>query len=82
MRKLGIEINTGNIIIKAINLYPDFRRKNYNALLAWCHRFLKRNNNSIRQTTHLGQELKNNSKEDFINFLNIIYTIRRNYQIN
>jgi len=51
-------------------------------LLTWCYRFLKRNNFSIRQTTHLGLELKKNSKEEFIKFLNINYTIRRNYQIN
>ena len=82
MRKLGIAINTGNIIIKAINLYPDFKHKNYNALLTWCYRFLKRNNFSIRQTTHLGQDLKKKSKEEFIKFLNIYYTIRRIYQIN
>ena len=44
--------------------------------------FLKRNNYSIRQCTLFGQELKNNSKTELIKFLNIIYSIRRNYQIN
>ena len=81
MRKLGIAINTANIIIKAIELFPDFKNKNYHSLLNWCYRFLKRNNYSIRQSTHVGQELKNNSKNEFIKFLNIIYSIRRNYQI-
>ena len=33
MRKLGIAINTANIIIKAINLFPDFNNKNYHSLL-------------------------------------------------
>ena len=62
MRKLGIAINTANIIIKAIELFPDFKNKNYHSLLNWCYRFLKRNNYSIRQSTHVGKELKNNSK--------------------
>ena len=82
MRKLGISINTANIIIKAIELFPAFKGKNYKTLLNWSYRFLKRNNYSIRRATHLGQELKKNVKEEFIKFLNIIYSIRRTYHIN
>ena len=82
MRKLGISINTANIIIKAIEIYPSFKEKKYKTLLSWCYRFLKRNNYSIRRTTHLGQELKANAKEEFVKFLNIIYSIRRTYNIN
>ena len=63
MRKLGIAINTANIIIKAIELFPDFKNKNYHSLLNWCYRFLKRNNYSIRQCTHVGQKLKNKFKK-------------------
>lgn len=32
MRKLGISINNSNIIIKAIELYPSFKGKNYKTL--------------------------------------------------
>ena len=81
MLKLGIDINTTNIIIKAIELFSDFKNKNYHSLLNWCYMFLKRNNYSIRQSTHVGQ-LKNNSKFEFIKFLIIFYSIIRNYQIN
>jgi hypothetical protein len=63
MRKLGIALNSTEIILKAIELFKDFEDKNYNALLSWCYSFLKRNNYSIRHITHSGQKLKNDSKE-------------------
>ena len=49
MSKFGIVINIYNIIIKAVNLYPEFKNKNYHNLLNWCYRLLKRNNYSIRR---------------------------------
>ena len=55
MRKLGISINTSNIIIKTIELYPSFIGKNYKTLLSWSYRFLKRNNYSIKKTINLAK---------------------------
>ena len=82
MRKLGIALNSTQIILKAIELFKDFEDKNYNALLSWYYSFLKRNHYSIRHITHSGQKLKDDSKEELIKFLNIIYKIRLEYNIN
>ena len=81
MRKLGIALNSTQIILKAIELFKDFEEKNYNALISWYYSFLKRNNYSIRHITHTGQKIKENSKNELIKFLNIIYKIRIDYNI-
>ena len=46
------------------------------------YRFLKRFNLSIRASTHIGQQLPNDSTDLILKFLHKVITIRKKYNIN
>lgn len=60
LRDEKIPVQTNDIIIKATELYPEFKNKSLNALKLWCTRFLRRMGFSIRKIGHYAQKPKDN----------------------
>jgi len=68
-RRLEIGLTTNEIINKSLELYPENKNKSYSALHMWCFRFLKHYSYKIRAVTHIGQQLKENVENNYINFM-------------
>ena len=60
---------------------PSLINNSYHALMNWCYRFLKLIGYSIRKVTHIGQELKENSKDLTFKFFTCIYSNRKELYI-
>ena len=50
--------------------------KNYKTLQMWCYRFLRRYFYTIRNLTHVGQKLKDTSKQKNKNFVKNVFYLR------
>lgn len=68
-RKYNIQVTTSMVISKIISLYKEFSTKSKHAQLISVYRFLKRHKLSIRKSSHLGQPLCDDSKNQYYSFL-------------
>ena len=71
--RLEIGITTSEIIYKLIEYDPSQSNKSFHALQLWCYKFLKRYSYGIRAFTHIGQKIKDSSKEDYNLFYKNLY---------
>ena len=78
-RKLNFPVTTKLVIAKITSLYKEFSEKSRNAKLMSIYRFLKRNNFTLRKSSHIGQPLNKNEKNEYYNFL---YEVVRKRKIN
>ena len=72
-RRLEIPISTNEIIYKLIELDKKQKDKQFHTLQKWCYGFLKRYSYGIRYISHVGQQIKYSSKQDYENFFKILY---------
>ena len=71
-RRLEIPISTNEIIYKLIELDKKQKDKQFHTLQKWCYGFLKRYSYGIRHISHVGQKIKDSSKQDYENFFKIL----------
>ena len=81
-RKLNLPVTTKLVIAKITSLYKEFSEKSRNAKLMSIYRFLKRNNLSLRKSSHIGQPLNKNAKDEYYNFLYEVVKKRKINNIN
>ena len=80
-RKYNIAVTTFMVISKIISLYKDFNLKSKHAQLLSVYKFLKRHNLSIRKSSHLGQPLWDDAKNQYYSFLYETVQKRKLYHI-
>ena len=64
-RKHNIAVITSMVLSKIISLYNEFSSKSNHAQLLIVYWLLKRNNLSVRKSTHLGQPLCDDAKNQY-----------------
>ena len=60
-RKLLNPITSLSLVTKMIKYILALKERNYKTLLEWIYKFLSRNNYSFRRSTHVGQDLPEDS---------------------
>ena len=81
-RSLGNAITTWSIAVEIIKKDPSKSNLKPKALLQLVYRFMKRNSLTIRQGSHIGQQLPFNAVEKTFAFLKEIIRIRRDKDIS
>ena len=68
-RNQGIAISVRSLIGFAISIINEFKNKKYKTLVSWAHRFMKRNNLTIRMSSHIGQKITSRGEMQLLKFL-------------
>ena len=81
-RKAGIAVSTTLIRLKARSLAKEkkIRESDFKASVHWCHRFMNRNNLSIRRRTSIAQKLPENLEHKLQKFQSYIIAEHRKHQ--
>ncbi len=78
-RNAGHMINSYSVIHHAISLKPIFGELKLANQLAWCGRWMRRNNLTIRKKTHVAQHLPQNLTDSLLLFQSEVITTRKQY---